>query len=114
MLPGTDERLRQTVLAVEAGLTENGFVVRYRTEETDDALSGKEGTFLDLVYHESCVELAGESPATVMTKQPCSWWAVVGETRMPKPHDKVAFKGGEQARGPYDEESCASAVRNPA
>jgi hypothetical protein len=69
--------------------------------------------FLDLVYHESCVELAGESPATVMTKQPCSWWAVVGETRMPKPHDKVAL-GGEQARGPYDEESCASAVRNPA
>ena len=49
-----------------------------------------------------------------MTKQPCSWWAVVGETRMPKPHDKVASKGGEQACGPYDEESCVSVVRNPA
>ena len=33
---------------------------------------------------------------------------------MPKPHDKVAFKGGEQACGPYDEESCASVVKRPA
>ena len=49
-----------------------------------------------------------------MTKQPCSWWAVVGETRMPKPHDKVAFVGGEQACGPYDEESYVSVVRCPA
>jgi hypothetical protein len=46
-----------------------------------------------------------------MTKQPCSWWAVEGETRLPEPHDKVAGKGGKQARGPYDEESCASVVR---
>ena len=61
----------------------------------------------------SDAELAGESPATLMTKQPCSWWAVVGETRMLKPHDKVAL-GGEQACGPYDEESCASAVTSPA
>ena len=61
----------------------------------------------------SYVELAGVSPVTVMTKQPCSWWAVVGETRMLKPHDKVAL-GGEQACGPYDEESCVSAVSPPA
>ena len=27
-------------------LTEHGFVLRYRTDETDDGLSGKEGTFL--------------------------------------------------------------------
>ena len=45
-LPGTDERLRATVEAVAAGLTENGFVLRYRTDETDDGLSGEEGTFL--------------------------------------------------------------------
>jgi GH15 family glucan-1,4-alpha-glucosidase len=45
-LPGTDERLRATVLAISQDLTENGFVLRYRTEETDDGLSGKEGTFL--------------------------------------------------------------------
>jgi GH15 family glucan-1,4-alpha-glucosidase len=45
-LPGTDERLRASVLAVADELTENGFVLRYRTDETDDGLSGKEGTFL--------------------------------------------------------------------
>jgi GH15 family glucan-1,4-alpha-glucosidase len=43
--PG-DERLRNTVLAIGDELTENGFVLRYRTDETDDGLSGKEGTFL--------------------------------------------------------------------
>jgi alpha,alpha-trehalase len=41
-----DERLRKTVLAIAEDLTENGFVLRYRTDETDDGLSGKEGTFL--------------------------------------------------------------------
>jgi GH15 family glucan-1,4-alpha-glucosidase len=41
-----DERLRSTVLAISDELTENGFVLRYRPEETDDGLSGKEGTFL--------------------------------------------------------------------
>ena len=45
-LPGDDERLHKTVLAVAEELTENGFVLRYRTEETDDGLSGEEGTFL--------------------------------------------------------------------
>jgi alpha,alpha-trehalase len=41
-----DERLRNTVLTIADELTENGFVLRYRTDETDDGLSGKEGTFL--------------------------------------------------------------------
>ena len=45
-LPGTDERLRATVLAIEDELTERGFVLRYKVDETDDGLSGKEGTFL--------------------------------------------------------------------
>ena len=44
-----DKRLRNTVLAVAEELTENGFVLRYRTDETDDGLSGKEGTFCDLL-----------------------------------------------------------------
>jgi GH15 family glucan-1,4-alpha-glucosidase len=46
MLPGTDERLHASVLAIADELTEDGFVLRYRTEETDDGLSGKEGSFL--------------------------------------------------------------------
>jgi GH15 family glucan-1,4-alpha-glucosidase len=45
-LPGDDERLRATVKAIADDLTEDGFVLRYRTGETDDGLSGKEGTFL--------------------------------------------------------------------
>jgi GH15 family glucan-1,4-alpha-glucosidase len=45
-LPGNDERLRASVLAIADELTENGFVLRYRTDQTDDGMSGKEGTFL--------------------------------------------------------------------
>jgi len=45
-LPPDDKRLRASVLAIANELTENGFVLRYRTGETDDGLSGKEGTFL--------------------------------------------------------------------
>ncbi|GAA4746039.1 glycoside hydrolase family 15 protein [Nocardioides endophyticus] len=45
-LPPGDERLRASVLAIADELTEDGFVLRYRTDETDDGLSGKEGTFL--------------------------------------------------------------------
>jgi GH15 family glucan-1,4-alpha-glucosidase len=62
-LPAGDETLRKSVEAIAADLTEDGFVLRYRTGETDDGLSGKEGTFLI-----------------------CSFWlvsalAVVGETQ---------------------------------
>jgi alpha,alpha-trehalase len=45
-LPADDERLKATVLAISKELTEDGFVLRYKTDETDDGLSGKEGTFL--------------------------------------------------------------------
>jgi len=45
-LPATDERVSATVCAIRDELTENGLVLRYRTEETDDGLAGHEGTFL--------------------------------------------------------------------
>jgi alpha,alpha-trehalase len=45
-LPPDDDRLRASVLAIADELTESGFVLRYRTGETDDGLSGKEGTFV--------------------------------------------------------------------
>ena len=45
-LPRDDPRLRASVLAIADELTENGFVLRYRTDQTDDGLSGKEGTFV--------------------------------------------------------------------
>jgi GH15 family glucan-1,4-alpha-glucosidase len=45
-LPRDDERLHASVIAIADELTEDGFVLRYKTGETDDGLSGKEGTFL--------------------------------------------------------------------
>ena len=75
-LPGDDPRLRASVLAIADELTEDGFVLRYRTGETDDGLSGKEGTFLI-----------------------CSFWlvsalAIVGETAAgARPHGAPAPRG---------------------
>jgi GH15 family glucan-1,4-alpha-glucosidase len=45
-LPHDDDRLRASVLAIADELTESGYVLRYRTDETDDGMSGKEGTFV--------------------------------------------------------------------
>jgi GH15 family glucan-1,4-alpha-glucosidase len=45
-LPAEDERVRATVLAIADELQENGFVLRYKVDETDDGLHGEEGTFL--------------------------------------------------------------------
>ena len=44
-LPPDDERVRRTVLAVADELVVDGLVLRYRVDETDDGLSGEEGTF---------------------------------------------------------------------
>ena len=44
-LPADDERIKKTVLAIAEELTEDGLVLRYRTDSTDDGLAGEEGTF---------------------------------------------------------------------
>jgi GH15 family glucan-1,4-alpha-glucosidase len=44
-LPADDERIRRTVLAIADELTDDGLVLRYRTDQTDDGLSGAEGSF---------------------------------------------------------------------
>ncbi len=44
-LPADDERIRKTVLAIADELTVDGLVLRYKVQETDDGLSGEEGTF---------------------------------------------------------------------
>lgn len=41
-----DPRFQGTVEAIERELMEEGFVLRYRSEQTDDGLIGEEGTFL--------------------------------------------------------------------
>jgi alpha,alpha-trehalase len=45
-LPGNDGCLRASVLAIAEELTENDFVRRYRTGETDDGIAGREGPLL--------------------------------------------------------------------
>jgi GH15 family glucan-1,4-alpha-glucosidase len=45
-LPRDDHRMHSSVIAIADELTENGYVLRYRTDETDDGMSGKEGSFL--------------------------------------------------------------------
>jgi GH15 family glucan-1,4-alpha-glucosidase len=44
-LPADDPRIRATVLAIADELSEDGLVLRYRVDETDDGLSGEEGAF---------------------------------------------------------------------
>ena len=62
-LPADDPRIRATVLAIADELTEDGLVLRYRVEETDDGLSGEEGTFTICSFWlvSALVEI-GESP----------------------------------------------------
>jgi GH15 family glucan-1,4-alpha-glucosidase len=44
-LPADDQRVKDTVLAIAEELTVDGLVLRYKVEETDDGMSGAEGTF---------------------------------------------------------------------
>ena len=92
-LPGDDTRLRATVLAVENELTEQGYVLRYRTEQTDDGLSGKEGSFLI-----------------------CSFWlvsalAIIGETQRAR-HLMERLVKVASALGLYAEEFDADTGRH--
>jgi GH15 family glucan-1,4-alpha-glucosidase len=45
-LPATDPRIVGTVKAIEEDLMPDGLVLRYRTDISDDGLSGEEGVFL--------------------------------------------------------------------
>jgi len=45
-LPPSDARIRGTVAAIERELVHNGFVLRYRSDQTDDGLPAGEGVFL--------------------------------------------------------------------
>jgi GH15 family glucan-1,4-alpha-glucosidase len=44
-LPADDKRVRATVLAIADDLNEHGLVLRYHVDETEDGLTGREGTF---------------------------------------------------------------------
>jgi alpha,alpha-trehalase len=62
-LPATDERMRSTIEAIAAELTQDGLVLRYLNEEglNADGLSGEEGTFVICSFWlVSCLAKAGE------------------------------------------------------
>jgi alpha,alpha-trehalase len=62
-LPPTDERVKATVLAIADELTEDGLVLRYRTDHTEDGLTGEEGTFtICSFWLVSALALVGELP----------------------------------------------------
>jgi alpha,alpha-trehalase len=44
-LPADDPRIRATVLAIADELSQDGLILRYQVDETDDGLAGEEGTF---------------------------------------------------------------------
>ncbi|SFH44992.1 Glucoamylase (glucan-1,4-alpha-glucosidase), GH15 family [Nitrosospira sp. Nsp14] len=67
-LPPEDRRFRGTVEAIERELVEDGLVLRYRPEETEDGLPGEEGTFLV-----------------------CSFWLADAYTMIGRPHDAEAL-----------------------
>jgi GH15 family glucan-1,4-alpha-glucosidase len=61
-LGATDERVRSTIEAIERDLTEDGFVLRYRTEDSGavDGLQGHEGAFLACSFWMAdCLHLIG-------------------------------------------------------
>jgi GH15 family glucan-1,4-alpha-glucosidase len=45
-LPYDDERVVSTIETIRNELTEDGLVLRYRTDQSDDGLTGREGSFL--------------------------------------------------------------------
>jgi GH15 family glucan-1,4-alpha-glucosidase len=62
-LPADDERVRATVLVIADELNDKGFILRYRVAETDDGLSGEEGTFLICSFWlVSALSEIGEAP----------------------------------------------------
>ncbi|HEX5446722.1 MAG TPA: glycoside hydrolase family 15 protein, partial [Pirellulales bacterium] len=59
-LPPDDPRVLGTIDAIQRDLTADGFVLRYRTEETADGLPGDEGVFLPCSFWlADCLALIG-------------------------------------------------------
>jgi GH15 family glucan-1,4-alpha-glucosidase len=61
-LPIEDERVRGTVAAVERDLMRDGFVARYRNDETVEGIPGREGAFLACTFWlADCLALSGRA-----------------------------------------------------
>ena len=49
-LPATDDRMRGTIAAIKSELMRDGFVLRYKSDETNDGLPPGEGAFLPCTF----------------------------------------------------------------
>ena len=67
--------MRATLDAIAPDLTDDGFVLRYRTGETDDALSGREGSFVICSFWlVSALAVVGETQRARPDRAPCCAW----------------------------------------
>ncbi len=65
-LPATDARVVGTIDAIQRDLTHDGFVQRYRSEDSDDGLPGSEGAFLACSFWlVDALHAAGRRPEAV-------------------------------------------------
>ena len=72
-LPPTDPRIVATVDAIAEELTEQGLVLRYRVEKTDDGMAGEEGTFtICSFWLVSALALIGEQSGAPDCARSCS------------------------------------------
>ena len=67
--------MRATVLAIADELTRDGLVLRYRPEETDDGLTGAEGTFTTCSFWlvSAFVEIGEVARAKALCERPVPW-----------------------------------------
>ena len=56
------------------------------------------------------IRLAGGSPATVVTKQPCSWWPARGEIQSVEAPRQRPFGGRASMRSVTSSESCSVVI----
>ena len=77
--------MRATVEAIADDLTEHGLVLRYKVEETDDGLSGEEGTFLICSFWlVSALSEIGEPAAGPRRSANGCWRRPAGSTSTPR------------------------------
>jgi alpha,alpha-trehalase len=79
-LPADDDRVRKTVRTIADELTADGMVLRYKTDETDDGLSGEEGTFTICSFWlvAALVEIGDIEPARDLCEKMLSYSSPLG------------------------------------
>ena len=101
-LPPDDERIRKTVLAIADELTVDGLVLRYRVEETDDGLSGEEGTFTICSFWlvSALVEIGELERARALCEKLLSYASPLGSTPRRSTRSRAATSATSRRRSP--------------